>query len=115
MTRRALQYGCGLCLLLVAVLSLLFWYFCSGRPETVREYETRMATELPTGTPRRTVAAWLEAEGFSVTPGKQSLQGVRADQGHGCLELNGRLTITFYFDDEERLVGRTISKFDYNL
>jgi hypothetical protein len=114
MIGRIVRYGCGACLLLVIIAAGVLWYVCYHTPRTEQVYEARIDAELPRGTPRNAVEAWLHAEGFSAYANGRRLESSRPVDGHACTETNGRLTVTFDFDAQDRLIGRTVSKFDYS-
>jgi hypothetical protein len=84
-------------------------------------FRSRVEAELPPGTPRDRVEAWLRAEGLSFLPVVDEdrrpvgLCGAVTDVYR--VELLGRteLRFAFYFDSDEKLVEFSLSEFTYCL
>jgi hypothetical protein len=93
------------------------WYISShpSGPVTVSEYEQWIDTSLPPGTPKWEVESWLKSHhipyGYKVagkTVGPKNV--IEAVTGTAWRQI----TIYFFFDDQDRVTKRMVTKFDYS-
>jgi hypothetical protein len=135
------RYGLILGLVLVVTVAaggLWYLFFVApGRGMTVSKVEAMIAADLPPGTTRKQVEAWLDAQGIdhSYSAGgvddwegyqsvmsmagvnQQNLGGtVRATvrKANVDLILPGEINVYFFFDKQDRLVRHLVRPFVYN-
>jgi hypothetical protein len=97
------------------------WYFSCrsdpNHPVTVKEFEQWVDAAVPSGTPKKVVVAWLHAQRIIVDEDPPHVErgnvirGLTASHNRMlCDEYwgTGKVTLTFIFDDKDRLTQRIV-------
>jgi hypothetical protein len=108
-----------LALVLVA-LGGVYWYAAEsgGTPKKV---ERMLRTELPVGSTRAQVEAWLDSHGFYHSrlverDGRESKEVLAIiDPANVHLLWEGEIQISFYFDQDDLLIGHKLEQFTIGL